>query len=257
MRYSSRFFLYAPLGLFLLLAAWVSVHWRLAASAFAAKLDAVNGHEIMPGVTLTFATRRTTGFPFSLDTQFRGLTLSVATPHGPTRWHTAEFAMHSLTYGRNETIFEAAGPQSLSWSGADGQRRTLSFAVGSLRASAILRKGVLARFDLDLVGFGSKEFTAQRLQFHLRRAGPGRLDLYVETDALQAPDCPGLPAGRRLTGTLTVAEALGPLLAGDTDWQSAVAAWRAARGRTAFSGTAFAIPAEQLVAVTGFRALCH
>jgi hypothetical protein len=255
MRYSSRFFLYAPLGLFLLLAAGVCLHWGLAASAFAAKLDAVNGHEVMPGVTMTFAARRTTGFPFSLDTELRGLTLSVATPQGPTRWHTAEFAMHSLTYGRDETIFEAAGPQTLSWNGEDGKRRSLSFAVGSLRASAILRKGALARFDFDLVGFGSKEFTARRLQFHLRRAG--RLDLYVETEALQAPDCPGLPASRRLTGTLTTATALAPLLVGDTDWQSAIAAWRAAGGRTDFKGTAFAIPAEQLVAVTGFRALCH
>ena len=52
MNYSSRFFLYAPLGLFLSLALGVGIHWWVVASAFSDRLAAWNGHEIVPGVTL-------------------------------------------------------------------------------------------------------------------------------------------------------------------------------------------------------------
>jgi hypothetical protein len=247
MRYSSRFFLYAPIALVLLLTAGVSLHWWRAAAALEARLDAVNGHAVMPGVRFAFATRQVAGFPFSLDTELSGVTLSVVTADGPTRWQTEKFALHALTYGRDETIFEAAGAQRLTWVEA-GQTHSLPFAVGSLRASAILDEAGLKRFDLDLAGFGSRAFIARRLQFHLRQNGD-KLDYLLLMADLRAPGCS--PFNTRMEGSLTEAQALAPLLAGRTDWQTALAAWRRAQGRT--SGALRAVAAEDLV--RGLRTL--
>jgi hypothetical protein len=235
MKYSSRFFLYAPLGLFLAMALGVSIQWWLAASALSARLAAMNGREIAPGITLRFASRTIAGFPFNLDTLFRGLSLRIDTPHGPSEWRSEEFAMHALTYGRDETIFEAAGKQELRWTKDDGSKRALVFAVGSLHASAIEDQNRLARFDLDLVGFGSRVLTAQRLQFHIRRDGANKFDLAVMADDVRTSSglCPDLGdrlAAGRLTGTVTQAQPFSSLRAGAQDWGSAVANWRAAGG---------------------------
>ncbi len=235
MNYSSRFFLYAPLGLFLALALGVSIHWWLAASAFSARLAALNGREIAPGVTMQYAARSISGFPFNMDTVLRGVVFRIDTPHGPTEWRTEHFAMHALTYGRDETIFEAAGRQELRWTGNDGTARTLVFAVGSLHASAIEDSQGLARFDLDLVGLSSKPLTAQRLQFHVRGDKNDKLALAVMADGLKiAPGrCPNLDSGiatGRLTGSVTTAQAFSSFRAGTQDWSAAITNWRTAGG---------------------------
>ncbi len=258
MKYSSRFFLYAPMGVFLALVVIVSVHWWIAASRLSAWLDAANGHEIVPGVTMTYGTRHISGFPFSLDTAFRDVTFSVATPHGPTKWHTAEFAMHALTYGRNETIFEAAGPQTLTWTRDDGTRHSLPFAVGALHVSTIVEKGALANFDLDLLGFGSKAFTAKRLQFHMRRNGEDKLDLFVTAEGIgTSPEtCPllGAPLAKgELIGAITQARALSTFLAGGQGWNEAVASWRAAGGRLGIDVLYLSYPAARAQRVTELR----
>lgn len=267
MKYSSRFFLYAPVGVFLLLLAAAGIHWWIAASRLATWLDAHNGREIMPGVTMRFDARSITGFPFSLDTEFENVSFTVATPLGPTQWRSEHFAMHGLTYGRDETIFEAAGRQFLRWTRPDRTMRALEFAVASLRASAIDKNGGLERFDLDLVGFGSKAFTAQRLQIHLRRNGADKLDLYLLSSGLRsaAGSCPRLDylASGELEGSADRAEAFSPLLSAKQDWNGAVADWRKRGGRfrnaratagsrpadTAFQAGLAAIPADRLFAV--------
>lgn len=235
MKYSNRFFLYAPLGVFLALLAIAGVHWWVLATRLSAWLDAHNGREVMPSVTMHYDTRHITGFPFSLDTEFRDVTFTVETAHGPVQWRADKLAMHALTYGRDETIFEAAGPQKLNWTKDSGEKRTLPFAAGSLRASAIVKEGALARFDLDIVGFGSKAFTAQRLQFHMRRNGRGRIDLLVNADEMGIPpgDCPLLGAHvvqAEYSGSVARAEAFSPLLSGNGQWGEAVRNWRAAHG---------------------------
>ena len=70
MTYSSRFFLYAPLALFLVLAAGVSANWWIVARALSDKLDSLNGRPAMPGVILTFSAKQISGFPFNLDVVF-------------------------------------------------------------------------------------------------------------------------------------------------------------------------------------------
>jgi hypothetical protein len=143
--------------------------------------------------------------------------------------------MHALTYGRDETIFEAAGKQGLSWTRHDGSKRSLVFAIGSLHASAIEDGHGVTRFDFDLVGFGSQAMTARRLQFHIRRDGADKLDLAVMADDvwISPGHCPGLDdrlATGRLTGTVTKAQPFSSLRAGAQDWGSAVTNWRTAGG---------------------------
>ena len=241
MKYSSRFFLYAPLGLFLAIALGVGIQWWLVASALSARLQAMNGHEIAPGITLHFASRTISGFPFNLDTVFRDLSLRIDTPHGPTEWRSEEFAMHALTYGRDETIFEAAGKQELRWTKDDGSKRALVFAVGSLHASAIGDRAGLTRFDLDIVGFGSKAMTARRLQFHIRHDKDNTLDLAVMADGTTiAPGtCPNLGDGvDRVTvgSTITRADSFSALRLGTQRWEAAVKQWRTVGGKVSSGG---------------------
>ncbi|MBU6299143.1 MAG: DUF2125 domain-containing protein [Alphaproteobacteria bacterium] len=232
MKYSSRFFLYAPLSLFLTLFLGVGVHWWLAASALSKQLEALNGSDLAPGVTMRFSSRTISGFPFTLDTVFRGTSFRIDTPHGPAEWRPQKFAMHTLTYGRAETIFEAAGRQELRWTRDDGSKRTLVFDVGALHASAIEDRTGPTRFDLDLVGFGSKAFTAQRLQLHIRRDLPrDALDLVVSADGVRfsAADSPNLGnqvAKARFEGVIGKAAAFDALLAGAERWTDAVERWR-------------------------------
>jgi hypothetical protein len=259
MKYSSRFFLYAPLGLFLVIACAVGIHWWLAASALSARLEAVNGREIVPGVTMRFASRSITGFPFSLDTVFRGLAFRLDTPHGPTEWRPEEFAMHALTYGRDETIFEAAGKQELSWTKDDGSKRDLAFAVGSLHASAISDKNGVARFDLDIVGFDSPALVARRLQLHVRYGADDKVELAVVADGLRtiSARCPTIDGGSatvRLMGAVSAGQSYSAFRAGRQAWGAALTAWRANGGN--FTIMSFdASGAAQLRAVlAGMRA---
>jgi len=224
MKYSSRFFLYAPVAVFTLLCLAACVTWWVKAAALTDRLAAVNGREVMPGVTLSFTAQKVGGFPFNLDTEISGFTIAVTTPNGPTRWSSEKFAIHALTYGRDETIFEAAGRQRLQWTKQDGTHRKLDFVVGALRASAIVRHGLLDRFDLDLVGFGSTAFIAQRLQFHARRNNKSALDVLVMADGLTA--CPHHVV--RHATTITNAETVAPLLSGTESYRAAIASWRTA-----------------------------
>ncbi len=240
MRYSSRFFLYAPLAVVLILFAAAGAHWWVLASALSARLEAENGREIVPGVFFHFASKRISGFPFSLDSELSDVTLAMGTATGTTAWHSEKFAIHSLTYGRDETIFEAAGKQSLQWGG-----KRLGFAVGALHASAILGHGALTRFDLDLIGFGSKTFTARRLQLHARRSGK-MADILVEAEGLAAKNC-AVPATIHASASITKAEGLTPLLSGQRYWNEGLASWRRVGGAIAATSSPLAaIPAEKL-----------
>ncbi|MEA2946812.1 MAG: hypothetical protein QOI40_2142 [Alphaproteobacteria bacterium] len=228
MTYSSRFFLYGPFALLLLLGAGAGVQWWRVTAALEARLEAMRSHEAMPGVTVRYGTLSVGGFPFNVDAVFGDLRVEVATPGGPIVWRAEHFASHALTYGRDGTIFEAAGRQSLSW----GAGRRLDFQTGSLHASAIRDAGGLARFDLDLVAFGSRLCTASRLQLHLRRKGAA-LDVAASGDDVRLPR-PGALGDHlksvMLQGNVSMPRAFDGLRAGRADWQSALEAWRVAHG---------------------------
>jgi hypothetical protein len=237
MNYSSRFFLYAPFVLLLLIGAAFGAYWWRAAGTLEQRLDAMQTHEAMPGVTVRYATRSVSGFPFNLDVVFTDFRISIETGHGPFVWRAEHFALHALTYGSDKTIFEAAGKESFTWKDAEGQQHSLPFEAGALHASAIRNAGGLSRFDLDLVGFGSPALTAARIQFHIRHAADGNTwDVFTNGDDVHLSPRLRAAFGNELKmvalqGSVTEASAFDALRAGKSDWRAAVETWRNAPGR--------------------------
>lgn len=244
MSYSSRFWLYAPFALVLVLAAWVMGHWWLSANALEKKLAAAKGTPVVPGITLDWASVTMGGFPFRIDANFTNLRISGVAAHGPFAWRAEKFAMHALAYGRSRTVYEAAGPQQLAWTDKEGKSRKLDFIPGSLHASSIIDAKGLSRFDLDIVDLGSAQITAGRFQFHMRR----------ETEALkmmlQAQTVQGSDVDQKLVQAyvdLNRLDRLAPLLEGKTSWPMAAAQWRSHGGRATLSQTSAPDLAEMVL----------
>lgn len=233
MRYSSRFFLYAPFVLLLALAAVVSAYWWMAAGAVSTRLDAINGREAAPGIRLSFTRKSVGGFPFRVDTVLDDVKIEIASTFGPIVWRSEHLAAHALTYGRAVTLFEAAGRQILSWTDDDGVHHRFEFIPGTMRASILEAKDVFGRFDLDIIGIDSPSFDAARAQFHLRRdPNADALDLVFSADdvrlAPQWRNAIGDSMARiRLDARLSPAA---PLLAGGRDWREAAEDWRGQQG---------------------------
>jgi hypothetical protein len=238
MNYSSRFFLYTPLALLLLIGAGAGAHWYFVVRPLSHRLIAMEGGaEAAPGVKVGFGSMSISGFPFNLDVVFTDFRVSVETGHGPFVWRAENFALHALAYGADKTLFEAAGKQSFTWKDTEGQQHVLPFEAGALHASAIRDAGGLSRFDLDLVGFGSPALTAVRLQFHMRHAAGGKtIDLFASGDDVHlSPRLRGAFGDAlksvALQGNVSQAAAFDALRAGNTDWRSALEVWRNAPGR--------------------------
>jgi hypothetical protein len=244
MNYSSRFWLYAPISTFLLLAAAVMVYWHLADSAFEKRLAAIKGHEAIPGVTLDWDKVDVGGFPFRIDAAFTNFRAEGAGARGPFAWKSEKFALHALTYGRRQVIYEAAGRQALRFALADGVNSSLSFQVGSLRASSINNKSGLARFDLDMADASDPGWALSRFQFHMRRDPDAKnLDLMFEMDGLQLQIRPGIagltlhlkPGNLSFYASLSRLDVLEDLLGGKASWPQTAERWRALGGKATFS----------------------
>jgi hypothetical protein len=234
MKYSSRFFLYAPLLLFLALAAAAGVNWWSMADALSHKLDALNGRKAMPGVTLSFASKTIGGFPFNLDVEFRNFRIEVATDHGPAQWRSEKFALHALAYGREQMIFEAAGKQLLSWTDSKRQHHALPFEVGEWHASSIVDDHGLARFDMDLIGLGSPALIAARIQLHAREH-LGAIDLAAEADSVRLLGGLASPFGdtvvlARANASAVPGKSFDAIRVGDASWEATLERWRVAQG---------------------------
>ena len=135
MNYSSRFWLYAPTGLFLMLALAAMIHWWISADAFEKKLAAFKDRPAIPGVVLDWDKVAVGGFPFRLDADFVNFRITGEGAHGRFAWRSERFALHALSYGRSQAVYEAAGRQQLSWSDANGARHAAEFLAASMRAS--------------------------------------------------------------------------------------------------------------------------
>lgn len=236
MRYSHRFFLYAPVVALLVLAAAVALYWSVSTQAFAKKLNAMNGTEIAPGVTLHFASDSLGGFPFRIDAVLKNLRLDVAGPHGNTSWQTEKFALHMLDYSAATAVFEAAGRQDLRWHDAAGKAQSLSFVPGLLRASVHWQDGHFARFDLELIAARLPDFAIARGGFHLRQDPKvDAFDLVATADDLHLMSVERSALGDvvsrfRLKARLAPGGPWDGLFTGAGDWRSAAAAWRAHQG---------------------------
>jgi hypothetical protein len=244
LKYSSRFWLYAPISTFLLLAVATMAHWWLVDSAFEKKLAAIKGHQAIPGVTLDWDTVEVGGFPFRIDADFTNFRAQGAGARGPFAWKSEKFALHALTYGRPQVIYEAAGRQELRFALADRVNSSLSFQVGSLRASSINNKDGLARFDLDMADAGAPGWALSRFQFHMRRDPDAKnLDLMFELAGLQLQIRPGLagltfklkPGNLSFYASLSRLDVLEDLLAGKASWPQTAERWRALGGKATLS----------------------
>ena len=232
MNYSSRFWLYAPFCTFLTLAAIAMAHWWIVAGAFEKKLAAMKGHQAVPGIALDWDSVDVGGFPFRLDADFLNFRVQGAGAHGPFAWKTEKFALHALTYGRDQSVYEAAGHQELLWTSGNGVPGRITFVPGTLRASSIQDGRGLRRFDLDIVDLANSDFMIGRFQFHLRRDPDGKdLDLMVKADGMRRMT----PANVQAYVTLNRIGALAPLLHGQSSWPQATAAWRAQGGTAKLS----------------------
>ncbi|HEX4534985.1 MAG TPA: DUF2125 domain-containing protein [Rhizomicrobium sp.] len=233
MRFSHRFFLYAPFSLFVIFAAGVMIYWWLAANALSKQLDAMNHHAIAPGVTFSFQSKVIAGFPFRLDAIFQNLKLDVATPRGLASWATQGFATHALTYATSQVIYETGGRQTLHWIDLNGKPQTITFTPASLHASTITSKGALSQIDIDLVGLVTPRGSAQRVQLHLRHDPKlDALDVAVSgEDVRLAVPQDQAPLGTRIkhfdaAARLSNGKVFAPLLAGYAHWSAATDAWR-------------------------------
>lgn len=231
-RYSSRFWLYAPTAVFLLIAILVMAHWKFAADTFEKKLAALKGHDAAPGIILDWDAVAVSGFPFRIDADFTNFSVHGAAARGPFVWKTKQFALHALTYGAAKTVYEAAGPQHLEWRGADGVHAA-DFLPATLRGSSITVARGLIRADIDVMDAGGAGFTARRLQFHMRRDPDGKdLDVMVKADAVASG---AGPRDVQAYATLSRAVLLSPLLEGRAFWPDAARAWTAAGGEMTIS----------------------
>jgi hypothetical protein len=234
MNYSSRFWLYAPITAFLLLAAGAMIYWHVAAGAFEKKLAAIKGHEAVPGVTVDWSSVMVGGFPFRLDADFTNFRVRGAGAHGPFAWSSEKFALHALTYGRKQIVYEAAGKQEVGWTWSNGKEQHAAFLPATMRGSSILDSKGLSRFDLDIANAGGSSFAIGRLQFHMRRdPGGSDLDLMFRTDDVRLEQ---VKLGNlQLYVSLNQLEALLPLLRGEAGWPAAVQRWRDQGGRAKLS----------------------
>ncbi len=242
MNYSSRFWLFAPIALLLAVAATAMARWYTVAGAVEKKLDAANGHEIAPGITLSFAGKKVSGFPFNIDVVFEKLAVEGQGAHGPFRWTSENFALHRLTYGRDQGIYEAAGKQTLNWTDAGGRSHGLNFLPAMLHASTVADAKGLVRFDLEAVNAGGQDsagvaFTAADTQVHFRRDPKAdAVDLQLSGSEIKAGGNIAGLFGDHISrisvyATLSKGSAFAPLLAGTGSWADASADWRAKEGQ--------------------------
>ncbi len=236
MRYSHRFFLYAPVAALVVLAAAVALYWNVSVQAFAKKLDAMNGAEVAPGVRLHFTSESLGGFPFRIDAVLKNLRLELSGPHGDASWQTQKFALHMLDYSAATVVLEAAGEQQFSWHDAAGRAQSLSFLPGLLRASVHSRGGRFDRFDVELIDAHLPAFDIARGEFHLRQDPKvDAFDLVATADDLHLLSAERGALGDvvsrfRLDARLAPGGPWDGLFAGTSDWRKAAAGWSARKG---------------------------
>jgi hypothetical protein len=253
MSYSSRIYIYGPVGLLLMIVVLYSVFWRVQADTLSARLDRANGGEVIPGIAFTFAEKTVGGYPFRLDAVLSGVTFSHQAAEGETAWRTEKLALHALSYNLDRYIFEVTGLQSFARPPAmpGSLPRVIYVTPAIARASAILSNGRLARFDMDLWEPQAKDatqgadpkrsFSADRAQLHLLARPDDTIDVAAQIN--NARIGPGYAATDAdimlplidLRGKLTESSALGGLAAGMTSVADAAQAWRGRMGELSVS----------------------
>lgn len=238
MSYSSRIFMYGPVGLLLLIVVLYAVFWRVQSDTLAARLDRANGGEIVPGVSFSFAQKSVGGFPFRLDVVLTGVAITYRNGGAEVDWRIDRLALHRMAYGRDQFIFEADGTQSLAWKpSANASPETISLTPETARASAIVIGERLVRFDADIWGprgaeanpqHGSVNFSAARAQLHALARRNNTIDLVMQIENGET----GAAASRTMLpqidcrAQLNDADILTGLESGDEEPAAALQKWR-------------------------------
>ena len=248
MSYSSRIFIYGPVGLLLLIVVLYSVFWRVQADTLSARLDRANGGEVIPGITFAFAEKTVGGYPFRLDAVLSGVTFSHQDAEGEIAWRTEQLALHAQSYNLDRYIFEVTGLQSFARPPTmPGNVPRVTYVTPAIaRASAILSNGRLGRFDMDLWEPQAKDatqgtdpkrnFSADRAQLHLLARPDDTIDVVVQIN--NAHIGAGYAAANAdimlplidLRGKLTESSALAGLATGTTSVADAAQAWHERMG---------------------------
>src|SRR5579864_8820324 len=249
MSYSNRIFIYGPVCLLLLVVVLYSVYWRVQADTLSARLDRANGGEVIPGLVIAYSDKSVGGFPFRLDVVLSGVSFAHRSADGETGWRTDKLAIHTLSYGRDRYIFEVTGLQSfVQPPAAPGLAPRAIFVTPAIaRASAILRDGRLARFDLDLWGPQEKDategadpqrtVTAERAQLHLLARADNTIDVAMRIDnahigtGYASAESENLLRLIDLRAKLTQSDILNAPQAGEADIADVLETWRTQMGK--------------------------
>ena len=239
--YSSRLFLYGPIGALVAASAAYALFWYVSANMISARLDAANGNEFLPGVTFAFADKTVGGFPFRLDFELTSVTIAQQGTLGETAWRSERVAVHKLAYRNDRFIFESDGLQSLSWPSSTGRPVSVHLTPAIARASAVLAGGELARVDVEFLGLEGRDasseapadrtISAVRAQAHFLRREDETIVVALSANGIDVSPAFALPLGRsfpevRIEGAVSKAGPLALALAGHSDFTAALESWR-------------------------------
>ncbi|MBV9330930.1 MAG: DUF2125 domain-containing protein [Alphaproteobacteria bacterium] len=240
MSLTTRFFIYAPFALFVVLASGVSYRWFSQAEALSRRLDALNGHTAMPGVTVSFSSKEISGFPFRIDALFKNFRLRATLPDGVAiEWQSEAFALHRLTYGADTTVMESSGWQRLSLAS-----QHVAFRPGTMRASAVETGQRLRRFDLVIAGLAGSRFCLERAELHFRsRVRAADIDLRLLGDGTCRPAGNVVPP-LQISAMLAPEPPLAALESGSASIASGLSALHAQRARLVLQQIEFPLQAQ-------------
>jgi hypothetical protein len=236
-RERSRFWLYAPYAVVLLVLAVWTGFWFTVKGRVASGLDGWLAHEAEAGRDWSCAQRSIAGFPFRIEVKCAGVALVRRNDPTAPKVSLGPLLVVAQVYDPRHIIAESQGPLQAAW--PDGRQARLAWEKGqmSLRRSAAgfeRASLVLERPDFSASGVAAEPVRAARLEAHLRpapaRAAEQALELSLDVGGLLSATLDQLagsaaPADLRLSATTTrtaaFVDGLTPLT---------LEAWRAAGG---------------------------
>ncbi|MGL4729059.1 MAG: DUF2125 domain-containing protein [Bosea sp. (in: a-proteobacteria)] len=233
----SRFWLYAPYAVVLLLLVGWAGFWFMVKGRVAAGVDAWMVREAEAGRDWSCARRSIAGFPFRIEVKCDEVKLIRRNDPSAPEMSLGRLLVVAQVYDPRHIIAESPGPLAGVW--ADGRKAEVSWEKAQLslrssrngfeRASLVAEKPVLATS-----GFDAEPLRAARSEAHLRpapsRAADHAYELSLDVTGLasamldQLSGTPG-PTNIKLSATATRA---GALVGGLTP--ATIEAWRVAGG---------------------------
>lgn len=243
---AKRILIFGPIAVLTLLALAFSVYWFVIAGRISSELERHNGNEIVPAITLQFAEKNISGFPFRFDVSLSDVTLAARSDATTRSWQSEIIALHAASYGREAYLLEADGLQIFTWPAEDGaSQHILQMTSGITRANIILEDNRLVRFNIDILNaegidassnaVAMREFRIARAQIQLLAEENDTIAVAAELDAgeIGAGYRPALGTNLsrvRVTGRISQADLFHELRAGNAELHTTLDAWRNAGG---------------------------